>query len=61
MSSVNNLSQQFRRQHQAAKHKTGVDKIFQSNLKKKIIKNNLDSFIVKNQEDVCNREEEEYR
>ena len=51
MCSVNNLSQQFRRQHQAAKHKTVhkyaqdsdtyIDEIFPSNLKSWILKNNL--------------------
>ena len=60
MSSVNNLSQQFRRQHQAAKHKTVhkyaqdsdtyIDEIFRSiilqvcDLKSWILKTNLGFF-----------------
>ena len=56
MSSVNNLSQQFRRQHQAAKHKTVhkyaqdsdtcIDEIFQSNMKSWILKTTLGFFYI---------------
>ena len=72
MSSVNNLSQQFRRQHQAAKHKTVhkyaqdsdtyIDEIFRSiilqvcDLKSWILKTNLGIFIFKKQEYVTGKQ-----